>query len=62
MVRAQLSKQGDVIGVELRRSSGHALLDKAALKAVRQWLFKPAKRDGQAVLAMVDLPVHFKLQ
>ena len=62
MVRAQLSERGDVIDVELRESSGHALLDKAALKAVRQWLFKPAKRDGRAVLATVDLPVRFKLQ
>lgn len=62
MVRAQLSERGDVIDVELRESSGHALLDKAALKAVRQWLFKPATRDGRAVLATVDLPVHFKLQ
>ena len=62
MVRAQLSERGDVIDVELRESSGHALLDKAALNAVRQWLFKPATRDGRAVLATVDLPVHFKLQ
>ena len=62
MVRAQLSERGDVIDVEIRESSGHALLDKAALKAVRQWLFKPATRDGRAVLATVDLPVHFKLQ
>lgn len=62
LVRAQLSERGDVIDVELREGSGHSLLDKAALKAVRQWLFKPATRDGRAVLATVDLPVHFKLR
>lgn len=62
LVRARLSTEGDVIGVTLRQSSGHSLLDAAALDAVRGWSFQPATRDGHRVLAIVDLPVHFSLQ
>jgi len=62
MVRAHLSTLGEVLKVELQGSSGHSLLDKAALEAVNAWRFEPARRGGQAVLAVVDLPVNFRLQ
>ncbi len=62
MVRAHLSTLGEVLDVEVHSSSGHALLDKAALAAVRDWRFEPAWRGGRAVLAVVDLPVNFQLQ
>jgi protein TonB len=61
MIRAQLSSDGDVLATEVRDSSGYPLLDQAAELAVQKWRFKPASRDGKRVLAIVDLPVHFKL-
>ena len=42
-------------------SSGARLLDEAALKAVRQWQFKPAKRGGQSVAVRVEIPIRFQL-
>ena len=42
-------------------SSGHALLDRAALAAVKKWAFRPARRGGRAVRALVRIPVRFQL-
>jgi len=42
-------------------SSGHALLDEAAARAVRQWQFKPATRWGRAIAVWVEIPVTFRL-
>ncbi|OFW81300.1 MAG: hypothetical protein A2887_01425 [Alphaproteobacteria bacterium RIFCSPLOWO2_01_FULL_40_26] len=52
---------GTPANVEISRSSGHSSLDFAALDAVKQWRFIPAKRSGQAVEANVIVPVEFKI-
>jgi protein TonB len=62
VVRARLSETGEVLEVALHASSGHRLLDRAALDAVGDWAFQPARRDGRAVLGLVEVPVHFELQ
>jgi len=43
------------------RSSGFAVLDRAALQAVRHWRFAPARRNGLAVEAVAEVPVTFRL-
>ena len=53
---------GALAAVELRTSSGYALLDEAALEAVRRWRFLPALEAGQPVQAVVDVPVVFRLE
>ncbi len=47
--------------IKLAKSSGSEALDKAAMEAVRQWKFKPARRGHHAVAASVTIPIHFKL-
>ena len=42
-------------------SSGHAMLDEAAARAVRRWQFKPATRWGGAIAVWVEIPVTFRL-
>lgn len=61
IIRALLSRDGDPKEMRLQRSSGHPMLDGAALAAVRQWAFQPGQRDGQPVEAWVEVPVHFRL-
>ena len=48
--------------VSLAKSSGHAVLDREALKAVRRWRFVPASRFGQPVRATADVPIVFRLR
>ncbi len=62
LVRAEISAGGECQRVELKKTSGHEMLDNAALEAVKTWRFVPAKRGGQAVVAWVEVPITFKLE
>ncbi len=61
LLRVSVSYKGRVLGVELIESSGFKVLDKAAVRAVRKWKFKPALKDGKTVPSVVEIPVTFKL-
>ena len=61
MLLVQVSAAGDALAVRLRDSSGHRLLDQAALEAVKAWRFIPASRLGRPVAGSVAVPVSFKL-
>ncbi len=45
----QISPEGTVTEIKLKRSSGSSLLDQTAMDTVRKWRFKPATVDGKAV-------------
>jgi periplasmic protein TonB len=47
--------------VEIFKSSGYERLDKAALNAVKQWRFEPARKGGKALSAYVNVPLSFSL-
>ncbi len=61
MVTVEVDADGATLSVDLQRSSGYALLDSAALSAVRHWRFTPARHGGQAVRAAVQVPIRFRL-
>ena len=46
----------------VKKSSGYALLDRAALDAVRFWRFEPAKRSQIPLTMIVDIPIRFSLK
>jgi protein TonB len=62
LVRVRLDPDGSAAEILLWRGSGFALLDRAALTAVRGWHFLPAMRDGRPVAAWVEIPVRFHLR
>jgi TonB family protein len=37
-------------------------LDQQAVKALKQWLFKPGTKDGKAVAVQVDVEINFTLK
>lgn len=49
---------GHVSDVTVHKSGGRDL-DEAAIVAVRQWTFVPAKRNGRPVRSRVTVPFHF---
>ncbi|MDL5054764.1 energy transducer TonB [Oscillatoria laete-virens NRMC-F 0139] len=62
LLRVQVTPEGRAEEVTLSRSSGHSLLDDAAIKAVRGWRFQPAKVGGFPVASTVEVPVDFRIQ
>ena len=62
LLRVQVSAAGAPSSVQLARSSGSALLDRAAVAAVSRWRFVPARRGGQPVAAAVLVPLSFSLR
>lgn len=61
LVRAWVTPTGGVAAARVAQSSGHGVLDDAALAALRQWRFIPARRRERTVASLVEVPVTFKL-
>jgi len=61
LVLVLIDARGRPLSITLQHSSGHAILDTAALRAVRGWRFEPARRDGNPVDAQLEIPVRFAL-
>jgi TonB family protein len=60
MVQALVAKNGHVEDACIAKSIPD--LDKAALRAVIHWEFKPAKSGGQPIAVWVAVPVKFSLR
>ncbi len=56
-----LDKHGEKEKVRVLTSSGHAILDDAALKAVNQWQFKHYEVQGKASASRLHIPIRFNL-
>lgn len=59
VVEALVDEGGRVVETRILKSI--PLLDDAAAAAVRQWLFKPAMKDGRPVQVRIAIPVRFTL-
>ena len=56
-----VSGVGRAVEILIKQSSGHELLDQAAVKAVRAWEFEPARIGAVGVESKIEVPVRFKL-
>ena len=61
MLRVFVTPEGTAGEVRIQSSSGSPLFDEAALEAVRQWRFVPARQGDNAVAAWVQVPIVFRL-
>jgi len=60
-INAIISSKGLVTTASIKKSSGFPILDRAALKAVRKWVFKPKLKFNGNSNSSVDVPIQFKL-
>lgn len=61
VLEAEVLPSGGCGQLRVLDSSGHAMLDQAAVHAVRRWRFKPARRWGKPVALWVEIPITFRL-
>ena len=61
LLRVKVTAEGYSESVTVERSSGHDLLDEAAVTAVEKWRFIPARRGTTAVACTVRVPIIFTL-
>lgn len=61
-VRVLISETGSRKDIKLHKPSKYALLNQAAIKAVKKWTFSPNVVSGQATQSWVEIPVEFKIQ
>ncbi|MGJ7531513.1 MULTISPECIES: energy transducer TonB [unclassified Variovorax] len=61
IVGVLIRKNGEIGEVRVMQGSGHALLDEAAVRAIRNASFYPARVDSQYVDAWFNAPINFRL-
>lgn len=61
-IHTKILPDGTVQQLKLIHSSGHPLLDRAAIAAIRKGVFEPAVHNVLAVDAWVEAPVYFILK
>jgi protein TonB len=62
VLKVEVLSDGLVGQVEVKKSSGHEILDRSALSAVKQWKFSPGKRGESTISFWVNIPIKFQLQ
>lgn len=62
MLRVLVRMDGTAGAVEIKSSSGYALLDGSAKDAVKTWHFRPATVGGKPVDEWFNVPIPFTLQ
>jgi TonB family protein len=62
LLRVEVLPDGRAGFVTLHRTSGHAILDEAALSAVQRWRFIPAMDGNFPIRSVVHLPIRFDLR
>jgi protein TonB len=62
LIRTRVLPNGESGELVLGQSSGYALLDQAALEAVRTWRFRPARHGDKEIVSWVEIPVRFRLE
>jgi protein TonB len=62
LLAVKITAQGRAERVEIKKSSGFSLLDNAAVEAVRDWEFQPARIGSLALESEIEVPVRFELR
>lgn len=57
-----VGRNGSVVDLRVFLSSGHPILDRAAVTTVKNWMFEPAMKGEKKVEMWVRVPIRFKLK
>jgi len=57
-----INESGSRQDIKIHKPSQYALLNQAAIKAVKKWTFSPNLINGRAAASWVEIPIEFKIQ
>jgi protein TonB len=60
ILQAVINRSGLIEELTLERSA-HPLLDEAAIRAVKQWIYRPATLDGRPMKVYFTVTVNFHI-
>ena len=61
LLAVHIDKNGNVLNVHVKETSGFEVLDKVSVKTIRDWKFLPARHGDSNVEDNINIPVSFKL-
>ncbi len=62
ILNVEVLAEGTCGALSVLRSSGHEVLDNAAINTVKTWRFTPARHAGHAVTQWFKVPINFSLE
>jgi protein TonB len=62
LLRVEVLQSGTVGRIEIADSSGFDVLDKAAVRSVKDWAFVPGTKNGETIDQWVMVPIRFSLK
>ncbi len=62
LIRVAVQPDGRPDSIKVRKSSGHPVLDHAAIDAIKKWRFLPAKDGNIPIRSIVEIPINFDLR
>lgn len=57
-----IDRIGNAEEVKIYKTSGHAVLDKAAVMTVKDWLFEPGMKGEEKIEMWVKIPIRYQLK
>jgi protein TonB len=57
-----VGSNGSVLDLRIASPSGHPILDKAAVRSVKNWVFDPGMKGKEIVEMWVKVPIRFELK
>jgi len=61
LLNVRVSKNGDVININVVKTSGFEILDKSSVETIKDWKFIPARIGKKNIEDNLNIPVSFKL-
>ena len=62
VLKVLVSEKGTVMQIQIAKSSGHGILDRAAEESVGRWTFEPGTIGDRKVEMWVNIPIRFDLK
>lgn len=62
LLSVKISLAGVVEHIDVIKSSGYKILDRAAVNSVLKWRFNPARNGDKTVDSILEIPIRFRLK